>query len=45
LVQSKNAPIVLTEQRIAVKSSGIPNLKPIAGEYEAFNLKNDETSL
>jgi hypothetical protein len=24
---------------------GIPNLKPIASEYEAFNLKNDETSL
>jgi hypothetical protein len=20
--------------------AGIPNLKPIAGEYEAFNLKN-----
>jgi hypothetical protein len=28
-----------------LKWTGIPNLKPIAGEYEAFNLKNDETSL
>jgi hypothetical protein len=25
--------------------AGIPNLRPIASEYEAFNLKNDETSL
>jgi hypothetical protein len=26
-------------------TAGIPNLKPITSEYEAFNLKNDETSL
>jgi hypothetical protein len=33
------------KMRIAGCVTGIPNLKPIAGEYEAFNLKNDETSL